>query len=95
MAAAAFMPHSEAMSKALVRRTSGSGLVPALCSAVVPGVGQLINGDTDKGIGVLVVAGVCGLSWLGVIPVLGGLVSLVGTATWLYAVGDAYVRGRR
>jgi TM2 domain-containing membrane protein YozV len=88
------------MSKALTRYArgrggSGSGLVPAVCSALVPGVGQLINGDTDKAIGVFVVAGVSGLSLLGAIPVLGSVASLVFGATWLYGVGDAFVRGRK
>ena len=39
------------MSNALVRRGGGSGIVPAACSLIVPGVGQLVNGETDKAIG--------------------------------------------
>jgi len=73
----------------------GSGIVPAVCSAVVPGVGQLINGETDKAIGVFAVWGVAGLGFLGAIPLVGPLAALVGGATWLYGVGDAYVTGRR
>ncbi len=95
MAEGAAMPHSGGMSKALVRRSSGGGVVPALCSALVPGVGQLLNGETDKAIGVFVVAGVAGLGVLGWIPVIGTLAGLVGAATWVYAVGDAYLHGRR
>lgn len=95
MAEAPFVPHSVDMSKALVRRASGGSWVPAICSAVVPGVGQLVNGETDKAIGVLVVAGVSGLSWVGAIPILGSVAGLVYAATWLYSVGDAYVRGRK
>lgn len=86
------------MSKALTRfsrRGGGSGLVPAICSAFVPGVGQLLNGDTDKAIGVFVVAGISGLSFLGAIPLLGTLAGAICGATWLYGVGDAYLRGRR
>lgn len=83
------------MSKALVRRSSGGGVVPALCSAVLPGVGQLVNGDTDKAIGVLVVAGVSGLGFLGAIPLLGTVAGLVYGATWVYAVADGYVQGKR
>ncbi|MEZ4362544.1 MAG: hypothetical protein R3B48_20300 [Kofleriaceae bacterium] len=83
------------MSKSLVRSRGGSGVVPAVCSAIVPGVGQLINGESDKAIGVFVVAGVSGLSVLGAIPILGTLAGAVCAVTWLYAVGDAYVQGKR
>lgn len=89
------------MSNALVKRSSGggrrggSGIVPAICSAIVPGVGQLVNGETDKAIGVFVVAVVAGASFLGAIPILGTIAALVGTATWVYGVGDAYIQGRK
>ena len=83
------------MSKALIRRGSGNGVVPAVCSAFIPGVGQLVNGETDKAIGVFVVAGVSGLSFLGVIPVVGALAGMVYGATWLYAVADGYIQGKR
>ena len=82
-------------SKALVRRGSGSGIVPAVGSALVPGLGQLINGETDKAIGVFVVSLVAGLSVIGAIPFLGYIAWLVGLATWIYAVTDAYVIGKR
>ena len=84
------------MSTSLVKRSrGGSGVVPAIGSAIVPGVGQLINGETDKAIGVFAVATVAGLGFLGAIPIIGGIAALVGTATWVYGVGDAYVQGRR
>jgi hypothetical protein len=90
------------MSKALVKRSrgggggsGGSGIVPAVCSAIVPGVGQLVNGDTDKAIGVFVVAAVSGASFLGAIPIIGGVASLVFGATWLYGVADGYIQGRK
>ncbi len=73
----------------------GSGIVPAVCSAILPGVGQLINGQTDKAIGVFAVWGIAGLSILGAIPLVGSVAALVGGATWLYGVGDAYVTGKR
>jgi TM2 domain-containing membrane protein YozV len=82
------------MSKALVRRSSGnstSGIVPAVASALIPGVGQLINGETDKAIGVFVVATVAGASALSWLP----LVGLVYGATWLYGVADGYLTGRK
>jgi hypothetical protein len=85
------------MSKALVRQSGGggSGVVPAVASLVVPGVGQLINGESDKAVGVFAVAVVSGLSFLGVIPVLGGIAGLVHLATHVYAVGDAYIQGKK
>lgn len=91
------------MSKALVKRSGGgggggrggSGIVPAVCSAIIPGVGQLVNGETDKAIGVFVVAAVAGASFLGAIPILGSIAALVGAATWVYGVGDAYIQGRK
>jgi TM2 domain-containing membrane protein YozV len=83
------------MSKALVKRSRGSGLVPAVCSALIPGVGQLVNGETDKAIGVFVVAAVSGASLIGAIPVLGSLAGLIYGATWLYSVADGFVQGRR
>jgi TM2 domain-containing membrane protein YozV len=86
------------MSNALMKSSGsggGSGIVPAVCSALLPGVGQLVNGETDKAIGVFAVWGVAGLGFLGAIPLVGPLAALVGGATWLYGVGDAYVTGRR
>ncbi len=83
------------MSKALVRRGSGSGVVPAVCSAIIPGVGQLVNGETDKAIGVFAVATIAGSSLLGAIPLLGAAAGLVFAVTWLYGVADGYVTGRK
>ncbi|MGE0548559.1 MAG: hypothetical protein AB7P03_16650 [Kofleriaceae bacterium] len=83
------------MSKALVRRSGGSGVVPAVCSAIIPGVGQLVNGETDKAIGVFAVATLSGLSFLGAIPLIGSAAALIYGATWLYGVADGYVQGRK
>ncbi|HEX4420978.1 MAG TPA: hypothetical protein VH165_23840 [Kofleriaceae bacterium] len=87
------------MSNALVKTSGkgegGSGIVPAVCSAIVPGVGQLINGQTDKAIGVFVVAAISGASFLGVIPVIGSVAGLIYGATWLYGVADGFVQGRK
>jgi TM2 domain-containing membrane protein YozV len=66
-----------------------------VCSALIPGVGQLVNGETDKAIGVFVVSVVAGAGFIGAIPILGPIAGLVGVATWLYGVGDAYVTGRK
>lgn len=83
------------MSNALVRQSKGSGVVPAVASAIIPGVGQLVNGETDKAIGVFVVAAISGASFIGAIPLVGTLAGLVYGATWLYGVADGYVQGRR
>lgn len=85
------------MSKALVKSSgsAASGIVPAACSWFVPGLGQLVNGETDKAIGVFAVATVAGLGIIGAIPLIGPIAALVGGATWIYGVGDAYVTGRR
>ncbi|HEU4731062.1 MAG TPA: hypothetical protein VFT22_24380 [Kofleriaceae bacterium] len=88
------------MSKALVKsvRSRGrgvGGLIPAVCSALVPGVGQLVNGDTDKAIGVFVVAAVSGASLVGAIPVIGSVAGLIYGATWLYGVADGFLQGRK
>ena len=78
------------MSKALVKRTVGGvHPVPAVCSALLPGLGQLVKGDTDKGVGVLAVWVVAGSSVLGALPLLGGVAGLVCAGTWLYGVADA------
>ncbi len=87
------------MSNALMRRGSGgdaaSGVVPAVASAIIPGVGQLINGETDKAIGVFVVATVSGASLIGAIPLLGAVAGVVYAGTWLYGVADGYLTGRK
>ena len=83
------------MGNEIVRRGGGNGVVPAVCSAVIPGVGQLVNGDTEKAIGVFVVYAVAGASFLGAIPVLGTVAGLVAGATWLYGVADGYITGKK
>lgn len=72
----------------------GSGLVPGIASAIVPGLGQLINGQSDKAIGVFVVSVVTGFSVIRWIPIIGRLAIVVGAITWVYGVVDAYVTGK-
>jgi hypothetical protein len=86
----------------IVKHPTGSaadGLVPAVASGFIPGLGQLINGQGDKAIGVFAVAFVCGAGLmgglLGGIPIIGGLAGLVGGVTWIYGVADGYLTGRR
>lgn len=89
------------MSKALIKRSSGgggdnvAGIVPAVASAIIPGVGQLINGETDKAIGVFVTAAVCGTGFILSLPLIGTVAGAVGAVTWLYGVADGYLTGRK
>ena len=85
------------MSNALVKSGSsgGSGVVPAVGSFFIPGLGQRINGETDKAIGVFAVAAVAGVGFLVGLPIVGGIFGLVHLATHVYAVGDAYLQGRK
>lgn len=89
------------MSKALVKRggsgggDAASGVVPAVASAIIPGVGQLINGETDKAIGVFVVSTVCGAGFVLGLPLIGTVAGAVGAVTWLYGVADGYLTGRK
>jgi TM2 domain-containing membrane protein YozV len=84
------------MSKALVpTRGSGSGVVPAVCSALIPGLGQLVNKETDKAVGVFAVYVIAGASVLGAIPLIGTAAGVVAGATWLYGVFDGYIQGKK
>ncbi len=84
------------MSKALVKTgNGGNGVVPAVGSLIIPGVGQLINGEGDKALGVFVVSVVTGAGFLVGLPLVGGIFGLAHLATHLYAVGDAYIQGKR
>lgn len=85
------------MSNALVRRSGGggSGVVPAVCSAVIPGLGQLVNGEGDKALGVFVVAAVAGAGVVASLPVIGAVAGVVGGITWIYGIADGFFTGRR
>ena len=84
------------MSNELVKRSgSSNGVVPAVGSLIVPGVGQLINGESDKALGVFVVSVVTGAGFLLGLPLVGGIFGLAHLATHVYAVGDAYLQARK
>lgn len=85
------------MSNALVKRSSGggTGVIPAVCSALLPGLGQVVNGESDKGVGVMAVAIISGAGFVGALPLIGWLAGAVYTATWVYGVADGYIQGRR
>ncbi|MBW2731808.1 MAG: hypothetical protein JRH20_05400 [Deltaproteobacteria bacterium] len=83
------------MSRALVKQSKAKGVVPAVASGFVPGLGQLLNGESDKAIGVFGVSLVAGLGLWSAIPILGGVAGLVAGGTWLYGVVDGYRGARR
>jgi TM2 domain-containing membrane protein YozV len=85
------------MSKALMKRNDSPvrGIIPAGASFLIPGAGQLINGQGDKALGVFAVWGIAGLSILGAIPVVGAAAWAVGAATHIYAVADGYITGKK
>ena len=85
------------MSNELVKRSSssGNGVVPAVGSLIIPGVGQLINGESDKALGVFVVSVITGAGFLVGLPLIGGIFGLTHLATHIYAVGDAYIQGKK
>ena len=81
-----------------MKRSGGSvasGAVPAVCSFFIPGLGQLVNGEGNKALGVFAVATVSGLGFLGAIPLIGTLAGAVYGVTCLYGVVDGYVVGRK
>ncbi|ACY17486.1 hypothetical protein [Haliangium ochraceum] len=86
------------MANELMKRpTESGGMVPAVASAVVPGLGQLINSEKDKAIGVFgVFAGAGLLSWLlGWLPFIGWVPGAVLLFTWVYGIIDAHSTGKK
>lgn len=89
--------YSQQMNKALVKRTKlrSGGVLPAVASGVIPGLGQLINGESDKAIGVFAVSAVAGLGFWSAVPLLGPIAGLVAGCTWIYGIADGYRTGRK
>lgn len=79
-----------------MKRPSGSGMhgvVPAVASAVVPGLGQLLNKQKDKAIGVFAV--VVGGWLLSGLPIVGLIPGVVAAVAWVYGVTDGYLTGKK
>jgi len=70
-------------------------VVPAVASAFIPGLGQLVNGESDKAAGVFVTALVCGAGVVAAIPLIGPIAGVVGGLTWIYGVADGFFTGRK
>ncbi|HLL25415.1 MAG TPA: hypothetical protein VK427_24935 [Kofleriaceae bacterium] len=83
------------MSNAFSKPSKARGIVPATASLVVPGVGQLINGQGAKAVGVFGVAMATGAAFLTGMPILGGVIGVAHLVTHAYAVGDAYIQARK
>jgi TM2 domain-containing membrane protein YozV len=83
------------MSYALTKRSKTKGIVPATASLVVPGVGQLINGQGGKAVGVFGVALATGAAFLTGLPLIGGVIGAAHLVTHGYAVCDAYIQARK
>jgi TM2 domain-containing membrane protein YozV len=83
------------MTRPFGKPSKAKGLVPATASLVVPGVGQLINGQGTKAIGVFGVALATGAAFMTGLPLLGGIIGAAHVVTHVYAVGDAYVQARK
>jgi TM2 domain-containing membrane protein YozV len=84
------------MGNYLVKRQSKlKGAVPAAASFVVPGAGQLINGQGAKALGTFGVAMATGAAFLTGLPLLGGVIGIAHLITHGYAVGDAYIQARK
>jgi TM2 domain-containing membrane protein YozV len=82
------------MTTALTKRSKARGVVPAAASLVVPGAGQLINGQGTKALGVFGIAMATGAAFLTGLPILGVVIGTAHVVTHVYAVGDAYFTSR-
>jgi len=77
------------------KRSKAAGVVPATASLVLPGVGQLINGQGKKAVGVFGAAMATGAAFMTGMPVVGTIIAAAHVVTHVYAVGDAYVQARK
>lgn len=85
------------MSKALVKSESntGHGAVAGVASFLIPGVGQLINGEGDKALGMFAVFAVTGIGLLTGLPLVGGIVAIAHVGMHVVAGADAYIQGKK
>jgi TM2 domain-containing membrane protein YozV len=77
------------------KQSKMKGVVPATASLVVPGVGQLINGQGKKALGVFGVAMATGAAFMTGLPILGAVIGAAHVVTHAYAMGDAYIHARK
>jgi TM2 domain-containing membrane protein YozV len=73
-----------------VREEQKSALIAGVCSTVLPGLGQVYNGETAKGFTLFILTG-AGLTLGLVLSAIPGLVaSITGPIIWLYAIYNAH-----
>jgi hypothetical protein len=85
------------MSNALVKSESNTtrGAVSGIASFLIPGVGQLINGETDKALGMFAVFAVTGIAFLAHLPIVGGLMVLAHAGMHVVSGVDGYIQGKK
>ncbi len=85
------------MSNALVKAEPNNtrGAVAGVASLLIPGVGQLMNGETDKAIGMFAVFAVTGIGLLTGLPLVGGVLALAHGAMHVVGGIDGYIQGRK
>ena len=64
--------------------------MPAIASWCIPGLGQLINRESDKALGVF--AAFMVTAYASQLPLVGGIAAVAAVGTWLYGVVDGYRR---
>jgi hypothetical protein len=84
---------SNALMKSPSSGSSTDGVLPAVASALIPGLGQLLNKESDKAIGVFAV--VVGGFFLSSLPIVGSIAWLVAAGSWVYGVADGYITGKK
>ena len=75
------MPQSIMSSYLVKKQSKAKGVVPAAASFVVPGVGQLINGQGTKPLGVFGVALATGAAFMTGLPLIGAVIGVAHLAT--------------
>jgi TM2 domain-containing membrane protein YozV len=71
------------------------GAVAGVAGFLIPGLGQLMNGETDKAIGMGVVFVATGFALLTGLPLLGGVVAAVHAGMHVVGGIDGYIQGRK
>ncbi len=71
------------------------GALAGVAGFLIPGLGQVMNGETDKAIGMFAVFAVTGIGLLTGLPLLGGVVALAHVGMHVVGGIDGYIQGRK
>jgi TM2 domain-containing membrane protein YozV len=71
------------------------GVVAGVAGFLIPGLGQWMNGETDKAIGMGAVFVVTGIGLLAGLPLLGGVVAIAHAGMHVVGGIDGYIQGRK